>query len=84
MQPQHWRGRGRRVSESKGSVVYKVSSRTARAVTQRNPVSGGLRKVSANPTMLYPGGLGDPFLILTLDISIFFIIDISVINYLLI
>jgi hypothetical protein len=30
-------GRGRRISEFKASLVYKVSSRTARA-TQRNPV----------------------------------------------
>jgi hypothetical protein len=32
-------GRGRRISEFKASLVYKVSSRTARAI-QRNPVSG--------------------------------------------
>jgi hypothetical protein len=31
-------GRGRRISEIKASLVYRVSSRTARA-TQRNPVS---------------------------------------------
>jgi hypothetical protein len=31
-------GRGRRISEFEGSLVYRVSSRTARA-TQRNPVS---------------------------------------------
>ena len=31
-------GRGRRISEFKASLIYKVSSRTAR-VTQRNPVS---------------------------------------------
>jgi hypothetical protein len=31
-------GRGRQISEFKASLVYKVSSRTARA-TQRNPVS---------------------------------------------
>jgi hypothetical protein len=30
-------GRGRRISEFEASLVYKVSSRTAR-VTQRNPV----------------------------------------------
>jgi hypothetical protein len=30
-------GRGRRISEFEASLVYKVSSRTARA-TQRNPV----------------------------------------------
>jgi hypothetical protein len=31
-------GRGRRISEFKTSLVYRVSSRTARAI-QRNPVS---------------------------------------------
>jgi hypothetical protein len=31
-------GRGRRISEFKASLVYRVSSRTARA-TQRNPFS---------------------------------------------
>jgi hypothetical protein len=31
-------GRGRRISEFKASLVYRVSSRIARA-TQRNPVS---------------------------------------------
>jgi hypothetical protein len=31
-------GRGRRISEFKASMVYKVSSRTVRAI-QRNPVS---------------------------------------------
>jgi hypothetical protein len=32
------RGKGRQISEFKASLVYKVSSRTARAI-QRNPVS---------------------------------------------
>jgi hypothetical protein len=32
------RGRGRQISEFKASLVYRMSSRTARA-TQRNPVS---------------------------------------------
>jgi hypothetical protein len=36
-------GRGRRISEFKVSLVYKVSSRTARA-TQRNPVSKNKNK----------------------------------------
>jgi hypothetical protein len=31
-------GRGRRISEFEASLVYKVSSRTARAI-QKNPVS---------------------------------------------
>jgi hypothetical protein len=35
---QHSGGRGRQVSEFEASLVYKVSSRTARAI-QRNPVS---------------------------------------------
>jgi hypothetical protein len=34
----HSGGRGRRISEFKASLVYRVSSRTARAI-QRNPVS---------------------------------------------
>jgi hypothetical protein len=34
---QHSGGRGRRISEFEASLVYKVSSRTARAI-QRNPV----------------------------------------------
>jgi hypothetical protein len=36
-------GRGRRISEFKASLVYRVSSRTARA-TQRNPVSKKKKK----------------------------------------
>jgi hypothetical protein len=36
-------GRSRRISEFKASLVYKVSSRTARAI-QRNPVSKKERK----------------------------------------
>jgi hypothetical protein len=39
-------GRGRRISEFKASLVYKVSSRTARA-TQRNPVSEKKKKEEA-------------------------------------
>jgi hypothetical protein len=39
-------GRGRWISEFKASLVYKVSSRTARA-TQRNPVS---KKTKQNKT----------------------------------
>jgi hypothetical protein len=35
---QHLGGRGRRISEFEASLVYRVSSRTARD-TQRNPVS---------------------------------------------
>jgi hypothetical protein len=36
-------GRGRRISEFEASLVYKVSSRTARAI-QRNPVSKNQNK----------------------------------------
>ena len=36
--PSTWGGRGRRISESQASLVYKVSSKTAKAI-QRNPVS---------------------------------------------
>jgi hypothetical protein len=39
-------GRGRQISEFEASLVYKVSSRTARA-TQRNPVSGKEKKKEA-------------------------------------
>jgi hypothetical protein len=35
---EHLGGRGRRISEFEASLVYRVSSRTARA-TQRNPIS---------------------------------------------
>jgi hypothetical protein len=38
LQSQHSGGRGRRISEFEASLVYKVSSRTARAI-KRNPVS---------------------------------------------
>jgi hypothetical protein len=37
------RGRGRWISEFEASLVYKVSSRTARAI-QRNPVSKEKKK----------------------------------------
>jgi hypothetical protein len=36
-------GRGRRISEFEDSLVYRVSSRTARAI-QRNPVSENQKK----------------------------------------
>jgi hypothetical protein len=43
LQSQHSGGRGKRISEFEASLVYKVSSRTARA-TQRNPVSKKKKK----------------------------------------
>jgi hypothetical protein len=43
-------GRGRRISEFEASLVYRVSSRTARA-TQRNPVlEKPNKKQQKNPT----------------------------------
>jgi hypothetical protein len=46
-------GRGRRISEFKASLVYRVRSRTARA-TQRNPVSKKKRrKEKENPWTMY-------------------------------
>jgi hypothetical protein len=43
LQSQHLGGRGRWISEFEASLVYKVSSRTARAL-QRNPVSKNKNK----------------------------------------
>jgi hypothetical protein len=42
-------GRSRRISEFEASLVYKVSSRTARA-TQRNPVSKNQNQTKPNQT----------------------------------
>jgi hypothetical protein len=41
---QHSGGRGRQISEFEASLVYKVSSRTARA-TQKNPASKNKQKI---------------------------------------
>ena len=41
--PSTWEGRGRRISEFEASLVYKVSSRTAKAI-QRNLVSKNQKK----------------------------------------
>jgi hypothetical protein len=40
---QHSGGRGRKISEFEASLLYRVSSRTARAI-QRNPVSKKKKK----------------------------------------
>jgi hypothetical protein len=40
---QHLGGRGRQISEFEASLVYKVSSRTAKTI-QRNPVSKNQKK----------------------------------------
>ena len=42
-------GRGRQISEFEASLVYKVSSRTARPI-QRNPVSKKLKQKTKNKT----------------------------------
>jgi hypothetical protein len=42
-------GRGRQISEFEASLVYRVSSRTARAI-QRNPVSEKQNKTKQNKT----------------------------------
>jgi hypothetical protein len=41
------RGRGRQISEFEASLVYRVSSRTTRAI-QRNPVSKNKKKTKQN------------------------------------
>jgi hypothetical protein len=46
-------GRSRQISEFKASLVYRVSSRTARA-TQRNPVSKKKKK-KEKKKKIYPG-----------------------------
>jgi hypothetical protein len=46
-------GRGRRISEFEASLVYKVSSRTARAI-QRNPVSEKRKKKKKRNSIEYP------------------------------
>jgi hypothetical protein len=57
----HSGGRGRWISEFKASLVYKVSSRTARA-TQRNPVLGKKKKKERKKEMENPVGSGSPML----------------------
>jgi hypothetical protein len=55
-------GRGRRISEFEASLVYKVSSRIARAI-QRNPVSKKKKKKNHKalflPTVQVPIGKED-------------------------
>jgi hypothetical protein len=46
--PSNLGGRGRWISEYKASLVYRVSSRTARAI-QRNPVSKQTNKQPPKP-----------------------------------
>jgi hypothetical protein len=49
--PLHWGGRGRQISEFEASLVYKVSSRTARTI-QRNPVSKNQNKTESDCPLL--------------------------------
>jgi L-2-hydroxyglutarate oxidase LhgO len=51
-------GRGRQISEFKASLVYKVSSRTARAI-QRNPVSKNKKQKTNKQTKLVFAGAGE-------------------------
>jgi hypothetical protein len=46
-------GRGRRISEFEASLVYKVSSRTAKAI-QRNPVSKNQTKKKKKIVLIIP------------------------------
>jgi hypothetical protein len=45
-------GRGRQISEFEASLVYRVSSRTARAI-QRNPVSKIKKEINVSGTMVF-------------------------------
>jgi hypothetical protein len=64
-------GRGRQISELEASLVYKVSSRTARAI-QRNPVSKNQTK--QNKTMLQ----GTPTTVMSSPKSYKYVLDYSV------
>jgi hypothetical protein len=57
-------GRGRQISEFKASLVYRVSSRTARA-TQRNPVS----ETKQNNNNKKHGPEGWPIIMFHLELS---------------
>jgi hypothetical protein len=52
-------GRGRRISEFEASLVYRVSSRTARAI-QRNPVSKTTTTTTIIIICLSERGIGKP------------------------
>jgi hypothetical protein len=56
-------GRGRQISELEASLVYKVSSRTARA-TQRNPVLKKKKYQIATTKPFYPHFVGINILII--------------------
>jgi hypothetical protein len=64
-------GRGRRISEFETSLVYRVSSRTARA-TQRNPVSKETKNKQKNPKKVdYETVSSNIILIITLILYMF-------------
>jgi hypothetical protein len=52
-------GRARQISEFEASLVYKVSSRTSRAI-QRNPVSKNKTKTNKQKTTTKRGSSEDP------------------------
>jgi hypothetical protein len=69
-------GRGRQISEFEASLVYKVSSRTARA-TQRNPVSKNQTKTKKKKKIIsFMNWLG---LVLTVMFG-FILLDLCVIQ----
>jgi hypothetical protein len=51
-------GRGRRISELEASLVYRVSSRTARAI-QRNPVSKKQNKTKTEVVLAFKTHIQD-------------------------
>jgi hypothetical protein len=51
--PSTWEAKSRQISEFKASLVYKVSSRTARA-TQRNPVLKNQKKKKKGLSIIMP------------------------------
>jgi methionyl-tRNA formyltransferase len=53
-------GRGRRISEPKASLVYKVTSRTAKA-TQRNPVPKNKTKQQQQKELTFSSKLSPDF-----------------------
>ena len=51
LESQHLGGRGRQISQFEASLVYRVSSRTARA-TQRNPISKKTKRKKERKKMI--------------------------------
>jgi hypothetical protein len=58
---QHLGGRGRQISELEASLIYRVSSRTARVI-QRNPVSKKQNKTNKQTNKNLPCYLFGSFL----------------------